>query len=66
MLGARGEALTTIGADGQVRYRGEIWSARAQDREIITAGEHVTIIKVEGLRLIVEKAGHIHSTQHQP
>lgn len=55
MIGAVGEALTDIEKQGQVRYRGEIWSARTATQELIAQGEPVVIIKLEGLRLVVEK-----------
>jgi membrane-bound ClpP family serine protease len=55
MIDATAEALSEIQDDGQVGFRGEIWSARAIDGQKILPGEQVKIVGIEGLRLIVAK-----------
>jgi len=52
--GAVGVALTDLGPDGQVRVRGEVWSAIAVE-EKIRQGDAVQVVSVEGLRLLVKK-----------
>jgi membrane-bound serine protease (ClpP class) len=53
MVGEETEALTDIGEDGKVFIRGEYWSAMSE--KPIKKGAKVKIVKVEGLRLIVEE-----------
>lgn len=48
LLGASGVALTDVTDVGQVRLRGEVWSARAFDGVLITAGSRVDVIAIEG------------------
>jgi membrane-bound serine protease (ClpP class) len=52
LLGAVGVARTDLAPDGQVYVQGETWSAEAEG-EPIRAGERVTVVAVEGLRLRV-------------
>ncbi len=52
LLGAVGVARTDLAPDGQVYVQGEMWSAEAEG-EPIRAGERVTVVAVEGLRLRV-------------
>jgi membrane-bound serine protease (ClpP class) len=56
LLGAAGEALTPIapGGTGQVRVRGEIWRAIADDS--IAQGARVVVTDLEGLTLTVRQA----------
>lgn len=42
-------------AVGAVYIDGKTWSARSEDGEIIPAGEIVTIVKMEGVKLFVKK-----------
>ena len=62
MVGATAEALSEIERDGQVRFRGEIWSAKAIAGQKILPGELVQIVRVEGLRVTVAKAPMTKST----
>lgn len=57
LLGTSGVAVTDIGATGQVRLRGEVWSARAFDGEPISAGSRVDVIAIEGATAAVLAAG---------
>ncbi|MBI1744499.1 NfeD family protein [Candidatus Acetothermia bacterium] len=56
MIGATAEAMSEIEKDGQVRFRGEIWSAQAIEGQKILPGESVQIVRVEGLRVTVAKS----------
>jgi len=53
MIGEETDALTDIGEDGKVFFRGEYWSAMSE--KPVKKGAKVKIVKVEGLRLIVEE-----------
>jgi membrane-bound serine protease (ClpP class) len=53
-----GVAVSDIAPTGQVQSAGELWSAQtAEGAGKIRKGEHVEVVKVEGLRLIVRKKG---------
>jgi membrane-bound serine protease (ClpP class) len=56
LLGTAGEALTPIapGGAGQVRVRGEIWRAIADDS--IAQGTRVVVTNLDGLTLTVRQA----------
>jgi membrane protein implicated in regulation of membrane protease activity len=41
------------GGAGQVGANGEIWTATAQDRTSIPAGVEVTVVRVDGVHLVV-------------
>ena len=49
------EDIDNINAHGAVRCMGKEWSARSQDGEKIAAGETVTAVAIEGVKLIVKK-----------
>ena len=48
LLGATGVALTDITDSGQIKLRGEVWSARAYDGAAIAEGAAVDVITIEG------------------
>jgi membrane-bound serine protease (ClpP class) len=52
MIGASAEVVADFSGKGQVRYGGELWTARS--RGALRAGEQARIVKVEGLTLWVE------------
>jgi membrane-bound serine protease (ClpP class) len=54
LIGATGIATSDLAPSGQVRVRGEVWTATAQSG-LIHKGDAVQIISVEGLRLRVVK-----------
>ncbi len=54
LTGATGIAISDLAPSGQVRVRGEIWTADAQDGPI-TQGDTVEIVGIDGLRLKVVK-----------
>ncbi|MGH2808385.1 MAG: NfeD family protein, partial [Actinomycetota bacterium] len=51
MVGMHGVALSDCRPDGQVRVKGQIWKARCA--EGVGAGEAVSVVAVDGLRLDV-------------
>jgi membrane-bound serine protease (ClpP class) len=56
MLGMRGEVVKRLDPEGMVRIKGELWKAKSAGRKI-EAGEVVTVVGQEGLRLVVRKMG---------
>jgi membrane-bound serine protease (ClpP class) len=55
IVGAPGRAMTALDPDGQVKVRGQVWSAHSNDR--VEAGDDVTVTAVEGLKLEVTRTG---------
>ena len=55
LVGQRGEAKTSVEAEGSVQVAGELWSARSKTP--IPMGSSVRVIGREGFILIVEKDG---------
>jgi membrane-bound ClpP family serine protease len=51
LVGMPGVALSDCKPDGQVKVRGQIWKARCD--EGVGAGEGVSVVAVDGLRLDV-------------
>ncbi|MDO4847410.1 MAG: NfeD family protein [Clostridiaceae bacterium] len=49
------EEINNLEAKGQVKVDGNIWTARSENNDIIPAGEKVTVMKIEGVKLIVKK-----------
>jgi membrane-bound serine protease (ClpP class) len=56
LIGATGTASTPIAPTGIALARGETWTARVRDGAI-RPGEALKVVEVDGLELIVEKAG---------
>ncbi len=57
VIGQRGVIVKEIEAfnSGQVKVKGQIWTAKSPDFEILKCGDEVEIVGVEGVKLIVEK-----------
>ncbi len=53
LVGARG----LVRRDGHVAVRGELWQARTEDGEPLELDEEVEVVDVEGLSLVVRRAG---------
>jgi membrane-bound serine protease (ClpP class) len=53
LIGAVGEAETSIGDEGSVQVAGELWSAKSE--QAIPEGSHVRVVGREGFFLIVEQ-----------
>ena len=48
------EEIDNVNAKGQVKVNGNIWTARSENDEVIAEGEKVTVLKIEGVKLIVK------------
>ena len=46
--------INNIESKGLVRVKGQIWSARSQDEDIISSGTKIQVLKIEGGKLIVK------------
>jgi membrane protein implicated in regulation of membrane protease activity len=55
LVDARGEVIVRCAPLGRVRLRGEIWNARSE--EPLELGEEVRVEAVDGLTLVVSRAG---------
>jgi membrane protein implicated in regulation of membrane protease activity len=55
LVGERGEVIVRCAPLGRVRLRGEIWNARSE--EPLELGEEVRVEAVDGLTLVVARAG---------
>ncbi len=57
VIGERGLVTTEIlpFSMGQVKVKGQIWSALAEDGEPIGLNETVTVLSIEGVKLIVKR-----------
>jgi membrane protein implicated in regulation of membrane protease activity len=49
------EKIDNIAAKGQVSVNGTVWTARSSDGTVIEENEKVTIEKIEGVKVIVNK-----------
>lgn len=49
------ETINNIAGTGAVYIDGKTWTARSEDDEVIQQGELVSPIRIEGVKLIVEK-----------
>ncbi len=54
MLGSEGKVVSPLVPDGMVRIKGELWMAKSAS-ERMDAGEEVTVVGQDGLKLIVRK-----------
>ena len=50
-IGSRGRAVTPISSTGYVRVNGELW--RASSNSNIDAGEEISVVGIEGMKLLV-------------
>ena len=55
MVGNRGRVVSPLAPDGVVKISDELWEARAANGQI-DAGEDVTVMEQDGLKLIVVKS----------
>lgn len=49
------ERIDNLASTGRVRVEGMDWAARSVDGSVIEAGEQVTVCRIEGVRLFVER-----------
>lgn len=54
MVGSQGKVVSPLDPEGLVRIKGELWESRTAGRKI-NAGEEVTVVGQEGLKLIVRR-----------
>ena len=54
MLGSKGKVVSPLVPDGMVRIKGELWKAKSASGRM-DAGEEVTVVRQDGLKLIVRK-----------
>lgn len=57
-IGAEGivlERIDNLGAKGQVKIQGSVWTARSSNGSIIEADEIVVVDQIEGVKLLVSK-----------
>ena len=62
MVGTRGEVVGRLNPSGEVKIRGELWGAEAEDVEL-KPGQKVVVIKQDGLRLTVREIRQLESTR---
>ena len=48
------ESIDNLAASGQVKISGQIWTARSETDEAIPAGTTVTVLRIEGVKMIVQ------------
>jgi membrane protein implicated in regulation of membrane protease activity len=51
MIGERAEVIEACDPDGRVKFRGEIWAARARPGDEFAVGERGRVVGVDGLVL---------------
>ena len=59
LLGREGivtQTVDNLAATGQVRVSGQVWTARTTNDERIFTGEQVKILRIDGVKLLVERA----------
>jgi len=54
MVGSKGRVVSRLDPEGLVRIKGELWESKSAGRRI-NAGEEVTVVGQEGLKLIVRR-----------
>lgn len=47
------EIVNNIDGTGAVKIQGKVWSAKSDDGEVIPTGSIVTVLRIEGVKLIV-------------
>lgn len=55
-IGRVTEDIDTIKAKGQLEVRGQIWSAKTRDENLIPENTLVEILAIEGVKLVVKKS----------
>ena len=48
------ETIDNSQAQGQVKVKGQVWSARSDQDVVIPAGRNVRVLRIEGVKVIVE------------
>ena len=47
------EAIDNLTGTGSVRIAGKVWSAKSENGDVIPSGSIVTVVRIEGVKLIV-------------
>ena len=55
-IGMVTKRIDTLKAVGQVEIRGQIWSAKTREEEVIDVGSRVEILAIEGVKLVVRES----------
>ncbi len=50
------QSIDNTQAQGQVKVNGQVWSARSAQNVVIPAGTDVKVLRIEGVKVIVETA----------
>jgi len=50
------ETIDNLAETGQAKIRGNLWTARSADGSVIEQGKTVTVVRIEGVKLIVAPA----------
>ena len=50
------ETIDNLAEKGQAKIRGNLWTARSADGSVIEEGKTVTVVRIEGVKLIVSPA----------
>ncbi len=58
-MGTVTKDIDTIKAQGQLEIRGQIWSAKTRDEELIPKDTVVEVLAIEGVKLVVKKENKI-------
>jgi len=56
MVGSKGTVVEPLAPRGTIKIKGELWEAESAEQKI-NAGEEVTVIGQQGLRLMVRRSG---------
>ena len=56
MIAVVTEDIDNLASSGLANIKGQVWTARSETEDIITAGEKVKILRIEGVKIIVKKA----------
>lgn len=48
------QTVDNLAATGQVQLKGQAWTARGEDNTPLTAGTRVTVVRIEGVKVIVK------------
>ena len=49
------EQVDNLNASGQIKVFGEYWTARSEDTEAIPIGTQVQVLRIEGVKAIIQK-----------
>ncbi|HEY9058971.1 MAG TPA: NfeD family protein [Pseudobacteroides sp.] len=59
------EKIDPVNSTGQVKIRGQIWTARSTDDKIIELDELVEVQEISGVKLFVKKSSDINKNEKQ-